>query len=395
MTGVHAKFAPSSMDRTVACPGWIQMSEGIVQPETDETREGQAAHTVLESVLYSIKTMGPGGHRDVLYSWHGQATEEGVVVTDEMIDAVELFVDIILKTIPVESLADLVIEKWVDIHTVHPSNGGTPDVWCLLPGNTLHVFDFKYGHRRVSAFENWQIADYTTGILVQVYGENVFSELEPCIKTICHVVQPRCYDGEGPHLTWSIPHHSHLRGYINIMSVACADAETSNPTYRVGLHCRDCPGNIHCSLFLEENADIADRAGQAVRVNNPPEVLGYELTVLNRAEKLIKERKATIESSLLNLKQMGYQVPGWMMKQGYGARQWQKPDDEIILVGELMGVNLKETKPCSPAEADRRFKSANVDASVIKDYYGKKPTSLRLVPDDGSRAKMIFNQSGD
>src|SRR6478752_297865 len=43
---MHARFAPSSLARTVQCPGWISIYESVRPPEdtTEAIVEGEAAH---------------------------------------------------------------------------------------------------------------------------------------------------------------------------------------------------------------------------------------------------------------------------------------------------------------------------------------------------------------
>src|SRR5712672_359077 len=84
----HAIIAPSSLDRTVHCPGWLKNATTVpALPEGEEAAEGEAAHWVaLQMALAAV----PGnGELPAV----GSKAPNGVVVTDEMIDGGFIYVE--------------------------------------------------------------------------------------------------------------------------------------------------------------------------------------------------------------------------------------------------------------------------------------------------------------
>jgi SOS response regulatory protein OraA/RecX len=46
----------------------------------------------------------------------------------------------------------------------------------------------------------------------------------------------------------------------------------------------------------------------------------------------------------------------------------------------------------TPAKAKQELKKKGVDESVINGYYSKSRTTVKLVEDDGSKAKRVFGK---
>ena len=108
----HAKLAPSSAARRMACPGSRALEEQ--HPQTEESlaaREGTAAHWVAsESIAYGKCIMS-------------DTTPHGEFVTEEMLEGAELYTETIASLYVKDNqgeLPDIHIERRVDISNVHP-----------------------------------------------------------------------------------------------------------------------------------------------------------------------------------------------------------------------------------------------------------------------------------
>lgn len=372
MSGVHAPLAPSSADIWVHCAGSVSLSAGVVEEETDDSRAGDAAHWLASEMLTTP-----------LVPTVGMVTPNGVIVDEEMIDCVEMYVDRIkARGLPLN------VEKPIKIPYVHEQNYGTPDNWSWDGANhTIYVDDFKYGHGAIVAVENWQLMDYAIGIAQELGVWNTDIEFEFCIA------QPRCYsDGLGVFRTWSI-HMIDLKEYAEDLRRAAEEAMGDNPTLSVGNHCHYCKGRYRCPAITQAAAAYSDYAQAAVPHELSVEALGYELQVLRRAADTIRNRLSGIETDAMNRITSGIHVPGFDTKRGMSNNNWLRPIEEVQALGQLMNVNfMSEPKPSTPTQACKKLKDAGIDAQVIKSYYGKTPTSMKLVVDDGSRAKQIFSK---
>ena len=112
MTGTHAEYAPSSLYLTVTCPGWHKQAAGLPpQLETEESREGDAAHEIA-ALAARCKGWTPSGRN---------IASNGVEISEDMLDGAAVWVDA-LEGYPAR------IETPVYVRSVHPIKcWGTPD----------------------------------------------------------------------------------------------------------------------------------------------------------------------------------------------------------------------------------------------------------------------------
>jgi hypothetical protein len=115
--------------------------------------------------------------------------------------------------------------------------------------------------------------------------------------------------------------------------------------------------------------------------------LSEELRVLERAKKMITARLDAMQSHAMSEIDSNRPVPGWSIGRGFGKRQW-KDDNAAATVGMLSGKTLTETKPISPAAAER----AGVSKELVKQFTTQPETGRKLIPVDGQEiANKVFN----
>ncbi len=389
-TGHAPLFAqPSSMFRTVACHGWANMSAGLPDEETDEAREGTATHWVGEQLVSLFTSRAPD---DLPPSVElvGRTAPNGVIITEEMFDGAMTWVNEIFRIKNLKNL-DVNMETPVAMPDIHAECWGTPDAWLFDHITlTLYVLDFKYGHRSVTAFENWQLMAYALGILSIITNGTPLGEHG--IKVQFTIVQPRCYDGLGPYRRWEIP-AVELRGYVNQMNHACAMSQQPDPSIQTGPHCRDCPARGRCNALQGASSTAVDLSTTMIPRELSEIGLAYEIQVLRRASELLTLRKEALESEAESRMKSGITVPGFELEQGYSRDKWTQDDDAIRTMASLFGVSFDAPrKLMTPSQAKNTLKSNNIDPSVLEGTYGKTATSMKLVENDNSLAKHIFSQ---
>lgn len=370
----HSFFPPSSMDILVKCHGMPTMVADLPPEEdSEESREGTAAHWVCEKFLKED------------FVTVGESAPNGVIVTDEMLDGAAVYVD---KITSVGFAPDIKIESRVFIPQIHSECWGTPDAWWFNKFTwTLHVWDYKFGHRRVSAIELLQTITYAQGVLNEMFPLGVPQNVT--IK-IC-VVQPRCFDGEGPFSEWTTTAED-LRPYINQMEYAVTQSMIPGSLCSSGDHCRDCRARHRCDANLTSVAGVVDYSKSAIPRDLTPIALDYEGRVLDEALDRINARKKAIDAEIEARLRNGERIPGRALEPHKGHRAWLVDDDTLFSVGDMFGVDLRNTVPVTPAKADGLIKKAHLDPNVIADYYGKKDLGMKVVLDDGSRARRIFGK---
>lgn len=375
----HAFLAPSSAYIWVHCAAHPGLAAQYPELETDAAREGTAVH----ELAYILIDMFRANPNTVEPSFIGTSMSNGVEITAEMEESARLYVEDAMATLRAANVyggEHLALERRLDIPSVHMLNDGTPDLWMYDKNkHELFVWDFKYGHRWVDAWQNWQLLNYAIGVLDHL-GMNggVLGDQTLCVHL--RVVQPRAYGYGGPIRTWSIWGHE-LRGYANQLHDAAERALLPDPPAQTGPHCQFCPARGHCSKALEAGLTLFEAAGTPAVLDPTPQALGFQLSLVRRAIKALEALDTAYATQVEQLLAAGKLVPGWGMGTSVGHNYWTAPFEEIKALGELFGVSLAEQKLVSPAQA----KKLGIDADVIKQYTARL-SSTKLVPDNTTRA---------
>jgi hypothetical protein len=353
-------------------------------PETEETpeaAEGTAAHWVaLDCMLLAgrvpaVDSVAPNGQH----------------VTAEMIEAAQLVYDDVVNTLGPNWRQMIVVEQRVTIPRVHPQNWGTPDIraWQQLPDGRwmLHIWDFKYGHKLVEAFENWQCIDYGSGALSEAKMDDGLSD-QNTFLSIC-VIQPRAFHRDGTVRRWKV-RASDLRGHINRLRMSAEEAVGPNPKcYPEPEACENCRGRHGCEA-LQRTTYRAMQIGYAAQpLEISPHAVGLELRMIERAEAFLKARKTGLQEHATSLIKRGQPVAFYALESAEGRLKWDKPTAEVLMLGQLAGVNL--AAPVEPITPTQAKKLAPALATTIDAFSSRPVGASKLVQDDGSKARRIFS----
>lgn len=374
MSGAHALLAPSSAARWVACAGSVLLEALYLDEETEEARAGTASHWAAFEILY--------GRLVAL----GQVAPNGVVLSDEMIEAAELYVETIDETLARYGLTREVlhVEERVYCTFIHPDNWGTPDCWFYSPTHgVLVVFDYKYGHRFVDEFENWQLIDYTSGVMSAL---NIDGLADQTLKVELTIVQPRCYQSGDPVRTWATV-ASNLRPHINILRNAAEAALQPGAKCTPNPECIDCKGRHACQALQQDAYRSVQISKASLPVEMPPAALGLELHIMRQAADRLKARITGLEQQAEAYIREGHQVPFSAMAPTQGRVEWTKPLAEILALGEMCKVNLAKPVAITPTQAI----AAGVSKEIVELYSGRK-SGFALKPDDGKQARRVFGK---
>lgn len=367
----HAVLAPSSAHKRVACSGSRALE--LLYPETEESqeaREGTAAHWAFAELL-------AGRAIDT-----GLMAPNGIMLNDEMVEGAEMYVEDVRSTD-----ADFVgfppnVEQRVDISSIHPECWGTPDTWRFKPYKLI-VWDYKFGHRYVEIFENWQLIEYVAGILDKV-GINGISDQRTEVEL--RIVQPRCYVGGQPIRVWRIM-ASDLRSYFNHLRQREAASMSPDAICTVNPHCRDCRGRHACQTLQRAAYADMDVATSHVPFDLPPEGLGAELRFIERAIERLSARQTGLAEQAMSMIKRGQRVPFYKAEPTLGRQRWNKPDAEIVALGQMMSVDLLAPKLVTPKQALK----AGLDPSLVGAFSEIPYGETKLKADDGTDARKIFS----
>ncbi len=376
----HAFLAPSAAGRWVRCAQSASLEAAYPETEASPSSlEGTAAHWVVQMLLQ-------GTPPDV-----GAQAPNGVAVTVEMLEAAVMVREDVVATLGADWAQRLVIERRVEIPRVHAQNWGTPDyrAWGQLGDGrwVLYVWDFKYGHGVVDAFENWQLIDYVAGLL----GEASLDGLQEQ-NTVgdMRVIQPRSYHRDGPVRSWKVL-ASDLRPYFNRLDMAAEDATSIKPTASPHPEaCENCKCRVHCEANQRAAYFAAERGQHYAALDMSPHAMGLELRALKRARDLLDARVSGLEAEVAANIKRGKLVPFWMFATVPGRLAWTKPAAEVLALGQMLGVNLaKEPDVITPAQA----KKAGLPDSLVGAYAARPAGAVKLIFDNGSKARLTFSSS--
>lgn len=374
----HAFLAPSAAHRWVRCA--LAPTLEAAYPETEKSAaslEGTAAHWVVQQYT-----------KEIPLAEVGELTEpDGVPVTQEMREAAQLLRDDFRDVLGVFWRKELRVEKQIQIPSIHERNWGTPDYYAIVESPeefTLYLWDFKFGHGIVEVFENWQLINYAYGILTS--EESALRGVKP-VTIDMRIVQPRAYHRDGPVRSWRIGAES-LGRYTQQLVLAAAHACEPNPKATPTPEgCKHCKGRHVCEALQREAYRAADVAQDAQALDLPPQALGLELRTLTRAQSLLEARISGLEAQAIAQIRDGTHVPFWAMESSQGRKVWAKPTQDVLALGDLLGINLaKPPEPLTPTQAQK----AGVPAELINTYSARQPGAAKLTADNGDKARQIF-----
>lgn len=375
MSGEHDLVAPSGLAITIQCPRSLGMQLAVPDEETEESREGDAAHWLAMMVANGI-------HFEV-----GTPAPNGVEIDQDMIDGAELYASIVGEGYD--------LEQKVRIPRLHPTHcGGTPDAKRYDPlAQVLRIPDYKHGHRYVEVFEIPQLIGYASGEMDRLglpYTHQTWIEFI--------LIQPRSYHPDGPVRKWGcygnelLEHVKRIRERVALAVDDEGNVREDAPA-QTGPNCRDCKARHLCTLFQANAAHLVDAAGRADRFELPPEQLGAELSYLDAALQRLKARRTGLALQAENLLRTGTRVPGYEMGEGRSVLKWRDDADvdTVAAFGAAMGTTLcRDVELITPTQAKAEFKRKHLDPELLDAYTHRPRGKMELAQSSTIKARKAF-----
>jgi len=359
----HSIISPSSAGRWVPCPGSVIL-EGMVPDDhnSEDALTGDTAHwlgaKIVEGVTIPVGTVSP----------------LGLVITGEMMEYVQFYASTVLSM----ANSHVSVETRVEAPNVHESSYGTCDAFAF-DGVTLDVWDLKYGHGLVEAFENWQLLNYAAGLLYGVARTARFIRLT--------IVQPRCFQAE-PVRTWTLT-VDEIGPYILRLRQAAARALSPNPPTGAGAWCRYCRGRSICNTLQAACGYVMDFSGHTTPRELTDNQQAAELALMQDAARMLNARIEAMEEIITAKLKGGLSLPGYSLATGTGRESWARPVEEVIALGKFLNVEMAApVKPITPAQA----RKAGIPADVVA-HFAATRSGVKLTRDNGNRAREIFGGS--
>jgi hypothetical protein len=340
------------------------MEAAVPQDESDEAREGTAAHWVAQAAVLGF----PVPPVDAIAA-------NGVVVDQAMIDGATVYAEYIrsvLGHVPAR------VEQRTAPGGIHPKCWGTPDADDTDNG-TLHIFDYKYGHRHVEAFENPQLTCYAADRLHA-------SGLPAIAYVMFHIIQPRCFHADGPISSWNCPVGKLYDMIAHLQSCAAAAIRPDAPLVATPGNCRDCDARTRCPAAQAAAIDAAEFSRAAVPFDLSNAEAARFLSMVRQAQGRLDAMATGLEEQLLQALRSGRFVSGWQLTQTRSREQWRVPVEHVISMGRALGKDLGKLDAVTPSQA----RKLGIDETVISAYAFRPSGEMKLAPIDTTLAKKVF-----
>lgn len=372
---LHAPASPSALHRIKVCHASMSMQAAFPKlPWEDEeaSAEGTCAHWGLAIALVQ-GTPPPVGMLD----------PAGTPLDEKMLDAIDLAVGAVDQLLAQyhSTRADLIVEQRVSCKRIHADCWGTPDIrFWSRDKRTLVVIDFKYGFRYVTEYQNDQLVAYTTGAIDDA-GK---SDLE--VLAVMAIIQPRAY-GNAPCRVWAV-NAAELRAQVNTLAMAVDAALRPNPKATVTPDgCRDCRARHACPTYQTAGQMAMAYSGTPMPMELPPGALSTELRFAETQLAILEKRVSALKAQAEFLIRSGTRLPHHQLKQAAGSTEWVVPDDQVIALGQSMGINLAQRpKAITPLQAGKAGLHDSLAASLTK----RAPGAAKLVPFDDAAVRRVF-----
>lgn len=361
----HAFLPPSGAESWANCAAWPTMNANYPGDDSQESREGTAAHWVISQHFAGVAVK------------IGDVADNGVIVTEEMIDGAGIFQAAVTD---VAFRASDVFHCEGRISIPLPDCFGTPDLWFLADGGKhLFLFDYKFGHKFVSEIWNKQLLCYLAGIVV----------LHPQIETFSFViVQPRCYYKGEPVREFTNTVANSAPKFDELQNAAFAAIADGDKFATTGDHCAHCPGRFCCEALANQAALAHETSQLSLPLTASLEYAARELRELERAARRMESRITGLREMLASNLRAGKRVPFYHLEQQYGRQVWNVGPEIVDGVGIMYGVDLKKPAVITPLQAKKK----GIDDAVIAMYSYKPIGELKLVADDLNAVSKQFEK---
>ncbi len=355
----HSILPPSSAARRVACAGSRAMEALYPEDNSPSAIEGTAAHWVAMKVLKKETVC------------LGEKTENGEIVTAEMIEGAALYADCISERVQSDGILPdtFLTEIPLTMSEVHPLAWGTADCVAFGGGIGLHIWDYKFGHKYVPVYKNWQLIYYAIGACETF-------KIRPA-KITLWIVQPRYFGSEGKIRKWELSFNE-LEYYKGQLIVVETEAMMEKPKLSPSSECLYCTARHACPALQSTTLNIADFSKTLSHDDLTSAQVGKELRFLLDVQELLKARITGLSHLAENMMSSGQRVPYFLLKPGRGSTVWRKSVTEILELAKLYGIDVQKPMDLvTPKQAVDK----GLPEFILKEYAEFRPGELKLTED--------------
>lgn len=392
--GAHAVLGASSSPIWLNCAGCGQRPATAKGSASIYAATGTVAHSLCETAL----TGGAKPHAQI--GAHYDCDGFDIEVTEEMADAVELYLD--YAQLLIKPGSRLMIETKVSLSGLFASSPppevyGTadmiiydpPDAMIKLAGK-LHVLDFKYGSGVAIEASSSQLAFYALGALLAVTSD-------PVDEVTVHVVQPRAPHADGPirRLTYTL---QALQAFAAKLVAQVELINSGRGGFNAGKWCRFCPIAGSCPELAKVNVALATTDfPHPVNIGpmEPAMLDAGQLAVIMGRIPLFDAWVRSVENEALSRMMAGQSIPGLKLVDKRATRKWTMADEDVLeelklphILGD-QAILVAKLVALSPTQAEKKLGKGLwkrvTDAGLVE----KKSSGLTIAPENDRREAVV------
>lgn len=310
----------------MTCTPSAVLESAMPEKETAYTREGTIAHAMAEGILRALlekdcQTFPEAGE---FFASYGTAISEFCASCElegldweEMAQTVyenycRLVYEAYLGAKLTDPNAELLIEARLKLSEFIPGGFGSSDA-VLIYGDTLEVFDLKYGKGvKVYAEENAQMMCYALGAWA---GPGEFYNIDRIRMTI---IQPRLKHES----SWELSAYDLLEWAHHELKPAADLAYTGKGEQVPGDHCRFCKVAAQCKALKAYATTLPTDS-------DPTLMTLADIAALLPRFAAVKSWMASVEDFALNKALEGENVPGFKIVEGRSLRKISNTGEAI------------------------------------------------------------------
>jgi hypothetical protein len=339
----------------------------VVEAQADHTvrEEGTAIHWVAECLL---------NDRDF-----GSIAPNGVLVSDELLDAAEFYVAWLRE----QSHIEWNIERTLAAPRIHRECGGTPDAFGCT-GDTIDVADCKGGFGVVDVWPNMQLIGYLAAILDTV------PQWETSTRWVRFtIIQPRAFHPDGPVRSETVP-LSQVYPYIEELRQAAHRAMGETAPAVAGPQCDNCSARVICGVAHRAGMRALEVSGEPVVHSLTPEAVDYEMLRIEEAARMLQARLTGLQAQAVHMIRNGRNLPHYAMQSKAGKLDWINDDamHAAIAMGDLYGKDLRKPQVAiTPTQA-----AAVIPKELLETYARRSKGAAKLVKFDSKSVSAAFSK---
>lgn len=367
----HALLSASGAHRWLVCTPSAKLEEGFPDTTSEAAREGTLAHELAElKARHYFYTPDFGKKK---YTTRANKLKKEDLWKDEMERYTDEYLDYLKVTaLNLNTAPYVAIEQKLDLGNWIPEGFGTADC-VMVYGNTVHVFDFKYGKGvQVDAEQNPQMLLYALGAYA------AYKMLYPIEQICMTIVQPRI-----DHVSeWTCTLEELLSFGEKVKERAALAIEGKGEYHPDEKACRFCRAKAQCRARSDFNVKKAFNIGEMPPLISAEEA-GKRLLELQDIVKYQKDLQEWALSECL----AGKDVPGWKAVEGRSVRDWSDMDaafDKLIKSEMTMEEMLYEKKPLTLAQVEKLIGKKDFQ-DAVGEFVVKKSGKPALVKESDKR----------